>query len=392
MDLLPGDSIGYLKRVKESLMSAVSKTKLAEANIKHISIISAKTGYGVEDLISAMFKEWMYKGDVFLVGCTNVGKSSLFNALLQSDYCKVHAVDIIKRATVSRWPGTTLNLLKFPINRPSGWKIYQRTRRLKAESKLMKVEKEIRKAQIKELPSVETPALIGHIGRSFSEFVDDGSVQDKKLSVLDERDKLFAHSKWFYDSPGVIHPDQALSLLSTEELLVTIPKNVIKPQTYYLHSGMSLFIGGLARIDHIECSDPCRFTVFCSESLPITVTKTEDADDVYKKFVGTELFAVPTGGAERLKNWPGLKRQEETLKFDGGGPKWCCGDVVLSSIAWVAVTCKKYSVCEIAAWTPEGRGIHRRYPSVLPNSINLKGKRVRDTPAYMVGKVFSSDD
>lgn len=392
VDLLPGDSIGYLKRVRESLMSAIKKTKLAEANIKHFSIISAKTGYGVEDLISAMFKEWMYKGDVFLVGCTNVGKSSLFNALLQSDYCKVHAVDIIKRATVSRWPGTTLNLLKFPINRPSGWKIYQRTRRLNAESKLMKVEKEIRQAQLDGQPNVEMPALIGHIGRSFSEFVDDGSTQDKKLSVLDEKDKLFANSKWFYDSPGVIHPDQALSLLTTEELLITIPKKVIKPQTYYLQMGMSLFIGGLARFDHIECSHPCRFTVFCSESLPITVTKTEDADDLYNTFVGTELLAVPSGGTERMKNWPGLKKHNETFRFDGGGPKWCCGDIVLSSIAWVGVTCKKYSTCEVVAWTPEGRGIHRRYPSLLPYSINLKGKRVKDTPAYMVGKVFSPNE
>jgi ribosome biogenesis GTPase A len=51
-------------------------------------------------------------GDVYLVGCTNVGKSTLFNALLQSDYCKVKAVDLIQRATTSPWPGTTLNLLK----------------------------------------------------------------------------------------------------------------------------------------------------------------------------------------------------------------------------------------------------------------------------------------
>lgn len=56
-------------------------------------------------------------GDVYLVGCTNVGKSTLFNALLQSDYCKVKAVDLIQRATTSPWPGTTLNLLKVMIER-----------------------------------------------------------------------------------------------------------------------------------------------------------------------------------------------------------------------------------------------------------------------------------
>lgn len=397
VDLLPGDSIGYIKRIKESLLTEINKTKLGEANIKTISLISAKTGYGVEDLISAMFKHWLYKGDVFLVGCTNVGKSSLFNALLQSDYCKVHAVDIVKRATVSQWPGTTLNLLKFPINRPSGWKIYQRTRRLKSEAKLMKMEKEIRRSQLLGNEPVQARALIGHIGRTFSdnrdyheETVDRG--KQRNLMVLDEKHELFAHSKWFYDTPGLIHPDQVLSLLSTEELLLTIPKQLIKPQTYYLSKGYTFFIGGLARIDFINSTEPCRFTIFCSECLPITVTKTEDADEIYAKFIGTELFAAPTGGEERLKNWPGLQKYQNVLEFIGEGPKKCSGDIVLSSIGWVSVTAKRGSKCRVSAWTPEGRGVHARRPSVLPFAINLKGKRLRDSPAYRVGKVYAEND
>ncbi|XP_053601970.1 nitric oxide-associated protein 1 [Plodia interpunctella] len=394
VDLLPGDSVGYLKRVKLSLIEEIKKTRLGEANIKYIGLISAKTGYGVEDLISAMFKTWLYKGDVFLVGCTNVGKSSLFNALLQSDYCKVHAVDLVQRATVSRWPGTTLHLLKFPINRPSGWKIYERTRRLKSERKLMKVEKEIRKAQLEGRPNREPPTLMGHIGRSFSEeYLETTDVAEKlrKLMTIDEKHFIFANSKWFYDTPGVIHPDQVLSLLSTEELLLTLPKNTIKPQTYYLQSGLTMFIAGLARVDILYTEDPCRLTVFCSESLPITVVKTEDADEIYEAFVGTELFAVPSGGAERLKNWPGLQKGNDDFEFVGEGPKFCCGDVVLSSAAWVSVTAKGETKCKLRAWSVEGRGLHRRYPSILPYAVNMKGKRIQDTPAYMIGKVFSEE-
>lgn len=380
-----------MKRIKESLRTELSKTKLGEANIKHISLISAKTGYGVEDLISALFKLWLYKGDVFLVGCTNVGKSSLFNALLQSDYCKVHAVDIIKRATVSRWPGTTLNLLKFPINRPSGWKIYQRSKRLNSEHKLMKIEKEIRNSQLQGEAPKEAPALIGHIGRSFTDLQETHEMGQKKL-LFDERNPIFASSKWMYDTPGVIHPDQVLSLLSTEELLITIPKQMIRPQTYYLHKGETIFIGGLARIDFVDCTLPCRFTVFCSESVPITVIQTKDAEEIYNNFLGTDLFAVPSGGEERLKNWPGLKKCNDLLEFSGEGPKFCCGDIVLSSVAWVGVTAKKDTVCSVYAWTPEGRGIYRRSPSVLPYSINLKGKRIQDTPAYMIGNIYSDKE
>lgn len=75
----------------------------------------------------------MFSGDIYLIGCTNVGKSSLFNAFLQSDFCKVQAVDLIQRATTSPWPGTTLSLLKFPLTNPTKWRIFERTKRILAE-------------------------------------------------------------------------------------------------------------------------------------------------------------------------------------------------------------------------------------------------------------------
>lgn len=391
VDLIPGDSIGYLKRIKECLMTEINKTKLGEAKIRYVGLISAKTGYGVEDLITAMYKHWIYKGHVFLVGCTNVGKSSLFNALLQSDYCKVHAVDIVKRATVSRWPGTTLNLLKFPINRPSAWKLLKRTERLESEAHLLKVEDKIRSEQVKGQKYTDVPSLIGHIGRTFAdyEYLHESVLKKKQpLTILDDRHELFKQSKWFYDTPGVIHPDQVLPLLTTEELLLTVPKKLIRPQTYYLKKGYTFFIAGLARVDLVDCEAPCRFTIYCSEPLPITVVKTDNANEIYEKFVGTELFAVPTGDVERLKRWPGLKKKEGVLEFTGEGPKTCCGDIVLSSIAWVSVTAKPHTSCEVSAWTPEGKGIHRRYPSLLPFGVKLSGKRIQDTPAYKLGNVF----
>jgi len=46
-----------------------------------------------------------YKGDLHLVGCTNSGKSTLFNSLLMSDLCRNNARGLISRATTSIWPG-----------------------------------------------------------------------------------------------------------------------------------------------------------------------------------------------------------------------------------------------------------------------------------------------
>ena len=54
-----------------------------------------------------LIKELLVSGHVYVVGSTNSGKSTLFNALMMSDYCKAVARGFINRATVSVWPGTT---------------------------------------------------------------------------------------------------------------------------------------------------------------------------------------------------------------------------------------------------------------------------------------------
>ena len=56
----------------------------------------------------------LVSGQVFILGCTNAGKSTLFNALLSSDFCRVGARDILKRATASIWPGETTRSFSSP--------------------------------------------------------------------------------------------------------------------------------------------------------------------------------------------------------------------------------------------------------------------------------------
>lgn len=100
-------------------------------------------------------------GDVYLVGCTNVGKSSLFNTLLNSDYCKVQAIDLVQRATVSAWPGTTLNLLKFPILNPTDEKRWLRTVRLVEERSYRTQESHYKNYQFKMTKDMKFATLEG---------------------------------------------------------------------------------------------------------------------------------------------------------------------------------------------------------------------------------------
>ncbi|TKS65016.1 Nitric oxide-associated protein 1 [Collichthys lucidus] len=129
IDLLPGDSPNYLQRIKRQLSRYCEDAGFG-SQVTGVHLISAKTGYGVESVISDLQRSWRYKGDVYLVGSANAGKSTLFNTLLQSDYCKSRASDSIHKATISPWPGTTLNLLKFPIMNPTPYRMFRRRERL----------------------------------------------------------------------------------------------------------------------------------------------------------------------------------------------------------------------------------------------------------------------
>lgn len=105
VDLLPGDSQNYLQRIRRQLAQHCTDAGIPTQESKNVHLISAKTGYGIENLISKLQASWKYKGDVYLVGTANAGKSTLFNTLLESDYCKSRASDVIHKATISPWPG-----------------------------------------------------------------------------------------------------------------------------------------------------------------------------------------------------------------------------------------------------------------------------------------------
>jgi GTP-binding protein EngB required for normal cell division len=127
VDLIPQDSHGHLKKIRESMIKTFTTKCLESLDRKPIVLdsllVSARTGFNIERLINLIFKNWRDKseyvgGDVYLIGTTNVGKSSIFNLLMDSDLCDVKALCKIDKATIAPVPGTTLNLLKFPIMKP----------------------------------------------------------------------------------------------------------------------------------------------------------------------------------------------------------------------------------------------------------------------------------
>lgn len=397
VDLLPKDSPGYLDGIKKSLMQSLEQSDLKRANVKDVCLVSATTGYGVEQLITKIQSTWGFRGDAYLMGCTNVGKSSLFNALIQSDLCKTQAVDLLERATVSPWPGTTLNLLKFPLLRPTGTRLTDRIQRLMAESQVRAAEQEERRMQLKKSRRPEHATLIGHIGQTFGvnkdgmEKADPFAIRADKVptdnDAFNPNNKQFKDSKWCFDTPGTVNHDQILTLLTLEELVLTMSNKLIQPRTLLFRPGTSYFLGGLARIDYLQGPHPLLLTTFASHSLPLTLVAYEKADELYSQLLGSRLLAVPCGDEERLKLWPGLSTARE-ISFEGAGWKRSAIDVVLSSAGWVAVTGEEKMQYDLRVYTPECRGIHVRNPPLLPCAVNLKGRRSQGSLAHSHRRLF----
>ncbi|MCD8511102.1 MAG: ribosome biogenesis GTPase YqeH [Bacillus sp. (in: Bacteria)] len=111
--LLVGNKVDLLpKSVKRTKliqwMRATSKNYGLDAAEVHL--MSAETGEGVMETADIIEKH-RNKGDVYVVGCTNVGKSTFINRLL-----KEFGADDEFMITTSNIPGTTLDMIDVPLD------------------------------------------------------------------------------------------------------------------------------------------------------------------------------------------------------------------------------------------------------------------------------------
>lgn len=337
------------------------------------------------------------------MGCTNVGKSSVFNRLVASDYCDVNAEAFVERVTTSPWPGTTLNMLKFPIQRVSRtlatFRMSRTADQRKLPSKIMLAKRNVRAP----FGSIRHTTLEEPVGRTLkansvqhqytTESTFDVAKKSSHQSISAPTQDVHAGT-WCHDTPGVHTSDQILDLLTIDELNLLNPRWIISPKSFVLTLGSTMFLAGIGRMDYIAKhgdnteedvkSDFVRCTLFTSDLLPLTICRTTDADEVYEKLLETEAFVIPSNEPERLKAWPELKNK--TLDVTGTGLNVSSADITFSSAGWVAIALRAGNTGRFRVWTPEGRGIHLRSPALLMKSIKLRGARIAHTPMYSKGQ------
>ncbi|WP_127848723.1 ribosome biogenesis GTPase YqeH [Lacticaseibacillus hulanensis] len=218
-------------------------------------LMSAKNRDDVAELL-AKIEELRGGRDVYFVGVTNTGKSTLINAILKQ------TSGIEDLITTSRFPGTTLDRIRLEL--------------------------------------------------------DDGA--------------------GIIDTPGIIHRNQMAHYLDAKDLKLASPTHVIRPKTYQLNPGQTLFLAGLARFDFIS-GTRAGFTAYVDNQLLVHRTKLENADEFYDRQKGDLLQPPRPDSPEPL---PELARFEFTTKQDS--------DLVFAGLGWINVPAGE----TIAGYAPKG--------------------------------------
>lgn len=225
-----------------------------------IFLVSAARDRNLDELIAYLDQEARNQ-DVYFVGMTNVGKSTLINAIVK----KMGKIkDLI---TTSRFPGTTLDRIEIPLSN-------------------------------------------GH---------------------------------HLVDTPGVMTSKQLAARLGPADLAAVSPQKPLKPATFQLKAGNTIFLAGLGRIDYLK-GPATSFTVYAARGVNLHRSKTAKADEFYQKHVG-ELLSPPKDS----KNLPALAGQEFHVNQKS--------DLLFGGIGFVTVP----KGCVVKTYTPGriGLGIRR---------------------------------
>ena len=327
------DSEASLANVRHSLEVECEKRGLGKHLVQYYGLISARTGYGVEDFISKVYRYWSQHGSslapspetrsivllclqvefIFSVGpmperavysiffsipiCVTFTPSIVFN----ERRCPISLVScslllLFISDSLSPSPGTTMNVLRFPIQLRTGKNQFLRTERLKeaklddsvGQCDLSLVQGQdaslVPEPTVKWRRRFESEVNLPKSGVAYSyssgenSFQEDRSFRSREENYIHYRQKKmrafqaqsYEREKWLYDTPGVTLAEQVDWLLSTrsdtrpvssssqminrcsseEELsFFDHQTTVIEPMNISLTSGETIFVGGIVRID-----------------------------------------------------------------------------------------------------------------------------------------------
>lgn len=173
------------KSVKENKIISKIKEYNFNKNIIDIVIVSAKTNYNIDKLFNKI-KEYKTSNNIYIVGNTNAGKSTLINKIL------FNYSDNNIKLTTSILPNTTININEIKIT--------------------------------------------------------------DNLTII--------------DTPGFIEKDNISNFVSPKELKKIMPNKEIRPITYQIEEGKTLYVDPYMRIEYVN-GEKNSFTFYISNDIII---------------------------------------------------------------------------------------------------------------------------
>ncbi|WP_269412136.1 ribosome biogenesis GTPase YqeH [Lentibacillus daqui] len=104
LDLLPKST--NQRKLKQWLRSSAKSMGI---DVKDVFLISSAKGHGIDELAEAI-DDYRAQKDVYVVGTTNVGKSTFINRLIKRSTGENNVI------TTSYFPGTTLGFIEIPLD------------------------------------------------------------------------------------------------------------------------------------------------------------------------------------------------------------------------------------------------------------------------------------
>lgn len=320
LDLMPKDT--SLLRVESWLRRAVRQQLGDKLQFRDVVLVSSTSGLNIKAL-AARIEKLRKTENVYIVGSSNVGKSTLINKLIYVVNPPLEMMleqqrrqeEEVKRMQRLQRKAEELNDRKLfeEYKRQYESDGYKKNEGLIPSKSVLDVRRYVGRLTESQLPGTTLKAI------SFILLNRDMS----RERIRKEGETVVSHAKKtarLFDTPGVINPALASNYLQPSEWKYAQPKSRIKPRRIRLRPGRTIFIGGIARIDYdsndIDPKDWDRvfFTLFVSNDLPIHTTSTAKADQFYEKHIGGLIFPPqapppPKPSKKEKKEMERLKRE-----------------------------------------------------------------------------------
>ena len=142
------------------------------------------------------------------------------------------------------------------------------------------------------MTNVGKSTIINKIIKKFTGEDDVITVSNTLNTTLDNIYIPLNDKSYIVDTPGLLNRNNLIYFLDKKTLEYITPKKYVKPRTFQLNPGQSLFVNGFVRIDFIE-GEKSSFIGNFANNIIIHRTKLENADNFYEEHKD-DILLYPT--------------------------------------------------------------------------------------------------